>query len=179
MFYKIHYSFISKLPTRENSVSLPVVSSGVATLKSSEELSYNTLQLFLHLHCRNIFAVSCSEIIQLERKGRCSCSVHLLTNRESLDLNSQGDIFLGSICQEEEIGSQPGPSLHLHLGLVSSVESRHIEWRYYLFSKQPTSENSDSLPAVSLGVATLNSSEELSKITIITITFTSEIFSLV
>ena len=85
--------FISKLPTRENSVSLPVVSSGVATLKSSEELSYNTLQLFLHLHCRNIFAVSCSEIILLERKGRCSCSVHLLTNRESLDLNSQGDIF--------------------------------------------------------------------------------------
>ena len=59
------FYFISKLTTRENSVSLPVVSSGVATLKSSEELSYNTLQLFLHLHCRNIFAVSFSGYIFL------------------------------------------------------------------------------------------------------------------
>ena len=38
-----------KLPTRENSVSLPVVSSSVATLNSSEELSYKYLKLLLHL----------------------------------------------------------------------------------------------------------------------------------
>ena len=49
------YLFL-KLPTRENSVSLPVVSSGVATLNSSEELSYKYLVLLLHLHFRNIFA---------------------------------------------------------------------------------------------------------------------------
>ena len=45
----INDNFISKLTTRENSVSLPVVSSGVA---SSEELSYKylrNLQLLLHL----------------------------------------------------------------------------------------------------------------------------------
>ena len=57
----------------------------------------------------------------------------------------------------------------------SRVSTHWVE--NYLFSKHPTRENSDSLPAVSLGVATLNSSEELS-ITIITITFTSEIFLL-
>ena len=103
------FFFISKLPTRENSVSLPVVSSGVATLNSSEELSYKYLQLLLHLHFRNIFAFFSSIFLKYfvflfwnnfawkdfawkERKG--SCSVHLLTNRESLDLNSQGEIFM-------------------------------------------------------------------------------------
>ena len=39
LLYGLESYFISKLTTRENSVSLPVVSSGVATLNSSEELS--------------------------------------------------------------------------------------------------------------------------------------------
>ena len=82
-----------------------------------------------------------------------SCSVHLLTNRESLDLNSISKEIFFLVPFAREIGSQPGPSHHLHLGLVSSVESRHIEWRYYLFLKHPTRENSVSLPAVSSGVA--------------------------
>ena len=91
----IYYLFL-KLPTRENSVSLPVVSSGVATLNSSEELSYKYLVLLLHSYFRNIFAfLVWNNFAWKERKG--SCSVHLLTNRESLDLNSQGEIFLDSM----------------------------------------------------------------------------------
>ena len=82
-----------------------MVSLGVVTPNSSEELSYKYLQLLLHLHFRNIFAFFSSIFLKYfvflfwnnfawkdfawkERKG--SCSVHLLTNRESLDLNLQG-----------------------------------------------------------------------------------------
>ena len=39
LLYGLESYFISKLTTRENSVSLPVVSSGVATLNSSDEFS--------------------------------------------------------------------------------------------------------------------------------------------
>ena len=61
----------------------------------------------------------------------------------------------------------------------SRVSTHHLEWRYYLFLNIQLVKTQILYQRFHSGVATLNSSEELSKITIITITFTSEIFSLV
>ena len=94
-----------KFTTRENSDSWPLVSSGVATLKSSEELStitnititFKLTKYFCCFLIWNIFAW---------KKGTV----------ESLDLNYQGDIFLYS---DSSVDWKPGLAPHLHLGFVS------------------------------------------------------------